>query len=82
MLQYFNSLPLKINTFMWSFNNENDQCIAAHLFCFYIKTNAPVFRLFTPQNDRLVMSFNRKDDPRVAAQPAVRRREEGHGKNL
>ena len=33
-LQYFDCLPLKINTFMSSFNNENYQCIKAHLFWF------------------------------------------------
>ena len=47
LLQYFDCLPLKINTFMSSFNNENDQCIAAHLFCFYIKKLIQYFDCLT-----------------------------------
>ena len=49
-------------------NGLDDQCIAAHLFCFYINLLASVFRLFTPQNKRLVTSFNKKNDQCIAAQ--------------
>ena len=48
LLQYFDCLPLKINTFMSSFNNENDQCIAAHLFCFYIKNKCSSSSIVLP----------------------------------
>ena len=50
-----------------SFNKKNDQCIAAHLFCLYIKLLASVFRLFTPQNKLLLTSFNKKNDQCIAA---------------
>ena len=43
-----------------SFNRKNDQRVAAHLFCLFIEKLSTVFRLFTPQNSRLVTSFNRK----------------------
>ena len=50
-----------------SFNWKNDQCNAAHLFCFYIRKLSPVFLCFTFQNLRSVISFNWKNDQRSAA---------------
>ena len=50
-----------------SFNKKSDQCVTAHLFGFYIKKFASVFRLFTPQNKFLLTSFNKKNDQCIAA---------------
>ena len=47
-LQYFDCLPLKINTFMSSFNNENDQCVKAHLFWFDPPPLLPIVQLIPP----------------------------------
>ena len=47
-LQYFDCLPLKINTFMSSFNNENDQCIKAHLFWFDPPPLLPIVQPIPP----------------------------------
>ena len=44
---------------MSSFNNENDQCIAAH-FLFVHPKNAPAFRLFTPQNKHLYVVIQQR----------------------
>ena len=57
-LQYFDNLPLKIATLVWSINKKNNQCIKPHvlLFCMFLSTS--VVRQFTSKNKHLVSSFN------------------------
>jgi hypothetical protein len=45
---------------MPSFKKKKNQCIVAHLFYFYLKFLASVFRLITPQTLLLMQSFNKK----------------------
>ena len=67
MLQYFDCLPIKINTFMSSFNNENDQYIAAHLLCFYIKKLIQYFDCLPLKINTFMSSFNNENDQCIAA---------------
>ena len=66
-LQYFDWLPLEINTFMSSFNNENNQCIAAHLFCFYIQKTLQHFDCLPLKINTFLSSLNKKNDQCINA---------------
>ena len=63
----FRSFTPQNDRLVMSFNEKNDQRVAAHLFRLYIEKLSTVFRSFTDQNDNIMMSFNRKNDQRVAA---------------
>ena len=64
-LRYFDCLPLNMAVLCHSTGKWSARRGAS--FVSDIAKLSTVFRPFTPQNGRLVMSFNRKNDQRIAA---------------